>query len=172
MGLAATDPSSVNGPWWLGFAAGGVFAAAGLAVGVQETPVGVWVGPVAMGLVLLGFAAIGNWIAFGAGPRACGGGVSFLFFSGSRAVGELECRAAFGVGAVIIDGLLVTSALKGVAKLTGPGAWSGRLDRAADAVLFLALSPVLLLATLLAAAASFWSAVRERMGWGRGDGGA
>ena len=61
----------INGPPWLGFLAGGIFAIASLAM---------IAGPLAGGLfgilVLAGLAAIGNGIAFGAGECACSGSIS------------------------------------------------------------------------------------------------
>jgi len=154
--LALSDPSSVNGPWWLGASAGVIFVAAGLAVGTQGTEVGVWTSPVAV--IFLCFAAIGNWIAFGPGPRACTGGISFLFFSGSRGAGEMECRAAFGVGAVILDAALVTGLLTGLARLVGDDVWSKRLEKLGTGILGIALSPLILLAILL----SVFQTVKEK----------
>jgi hypothetical protein len=159
MWLSVKDPGSVNGPWWLGFVAGGLFAAAGLAVATQETPVGRWVGPLAVGLIFAGFAAIGNWIAFGPGPRACSGGVSFLFFQGSAAAGEMECRVAFGFGAVLLDAILVGGALTGLAKLSGSEAWTRRTESVTKGLLGVVLSPLILLALLL----SVFSALKEKL---------
>lgn len=160
MGMSAWDPGSVNGPWWLGFAAGAVFACGGLAVGTQGTPVERWVGPAAVGGILVGFAVLGNWIAFGPGPRACTGGVSILVFGASGSAGEVECRAAFGVGAVFINGLLLTFALQGAARAAGSGAAARRLEKAGEAILLLALSPLLFLAAALAVVATGWRALR------------
>ena len=157
--LALSDPSSVNGPWWLGAAAGAVFVAAGLTAGTQGTAVGVWVTPVAVTVIFVGFAAIGNWIAFGPGPRACTGGISFLFFSGSAGAGEMECRVAFGLGAVILDAGLVMGLLTGVARLIGSPVWSRRLEKVGTGILGVALSPLLLLAILL----SFFGVAKDKV---------
>jgi hypothetical protein len=157
--LATSDPGSVNGPWWLGAAAGAVFAAAGLVAGTQGTSLGKWVSPVAVTVIFLGFAAIGNWIAFGPGPRACSGGISFLFFSGSAAAGDMECRVAFGFGAVILDAALVMGLLTGLARLVGSPVWSRRLEKLGTGVLGVALSPLILLAVLL----SVFGAVKDKV---------
>ncbi|MCX7146713.1 MAG: hypothetical protein NT042_11045 [Sulfuritalea sp.] len=77
--LAAFDigplrQEDINGPPWLGFAAGGVFTAAGLAVmaGPRSS-----LATSLFGLLsLAGLAMLGNWIAFGAGERACSGSIS------------------------------------------------------------------------------------------------
>lgn len=149
MYMSVSRPEQVNGPWWLGFAAGWVFAAAGLSVAVQGTELQTWVGGLAVATILLGFAAIGNWIAFGPGPRGCSGGISTFFFSGTRSVGDLECRVAFGLGAVILDAALFMGAMAGLAKLVGSPRWAARLEKVGQGVLFAALSPLLLLAGAL-----------------------
>jgi len=149
MYMSVSHPEQVNGPWWLGFAAGWVFAAAGLAVAVQGTELQTWVGGLAVATLLLGFAAIGNWIAFGPGPRGCSGGISLLFFSGSRSAGEMECRVAFGLGAVILDAILFMGAMSGLARLVGSPRWAARLEKAGKGVFFFALLPLLLLAGAL-----------------------
>ena len=68
--LAAFDigplsQEDINGPPWLGFVAGGVFTAAGLAVmaGPRSSLAASLFGL----LSLAGLAMLGNWIAFGAG---------------------------------------------------------------------------------------------------------
>jgi hypothetical protein len=157
--LALSDPGSVNGPWWLGASAGAVFVAAGLAAGTQGTFMGVWVNPVAVTVVFLGLASIGNWIAFGAGPRACTGGISVLFFSASGDAGALECRVAFGIGAVILDAALVMGLLIGVARLVGNQVWSQRLEKLGTGILGVALAPLLLLAVLV----SFFGVVKDKV---------
>lgn len=165
--LAMSDPGSVNGPWWLGASAGAVFLAAGLAAGTQGTSMGVWTGPVAVTVIFVGFAAIGNWIAFGPGPRACTGGISMLFFSASGNAGEIECRVAFGIGAVILDAALVMGILTGAAKLVGSPVWSRRLEKVGKGVLGVALSPLFLLAILL----SVFRTVKEKVvAWRKGRG--
>jgi len=163
MGLSVQDPGQVNGPWWLGFAAGGVFAAAGLAVVVQGTPLQAWVGGVAVTAIFLGFAAIGNWIAFGPGPRACTGGISFLFFSGSSNAGEMECRVAFGIGAVILDAGIFMGVMAGLAKLIGSETWAARLKKVGEGVFFVALSPLLLLAGALLLVQNGGKALKARL---------
>ena len=163
MWLSVTDAGSVNGPWRLGFAAGGIFGAAGLSIATQGTPVGRWVGPVAVATIFLGFAVLGNWIAFGPGVRACSGGVSFLFFWTSRSVGDLECRVAFGIGAVIVNGALVMGALVGLGKLLGGEVWPERLKRAGESVFMVTLLPVLLPLLLFTIVTGFGREARDRV---------
>lgn len=61
----------INGPPWLAFVAGGLFFLAGVSILMGR------IGPLASStltvLMLAGFAAIGNWIAFGAGEEPSGG---------------------------------------------------------------------------------------------------
>ena len=51
--------------------------------------------------ILAGFTAVGAWIALGAGPQVCrasGPGVAV-------AAGDMQCRVAFGIGALISAGM-------------------------------------------------------------------
>jgi len=56
------------------------------------------------------FAAIFNWIAFGAGPVACDDGTTGLL-----------CRGPIGIGALMVDGALVWMLWMGIARLLGRG---------------------------------------------------
>lgn len=139
---------AIQGPAWLALVAGGVFVLGGLALllgraGRQDGPVA-WALGIAM---LLGFAAIGNWVAFGPGPRACSMEIEGMFGT-VRPTGELSCRIAFGIGAMMVNGCLIWIAGLGVAKLGGESGLSKALVRLGLAVLLLALAPVLLLPVL------------------------
>lgn len=102
--FSVTDPGSVNGPAWILAAVGCAFAAAGVAGAAQGSLPGHWVGPLALLVMVGGVASVVTWIAFGPGPRACGGGIGLPFVSFGRGVGETECRAAFGFAAFMLDG--------------------------------------------------------------------
>jgi len=64
----------------------------------------------APGLTL--FAVPFHWVAFGPGPRAFSGGVSLPFVTISRGTGELSGRIWFGIGAILIDLLIVGVSIK------------------------------------------------------------
>jgi len=135
--LRSTD---INGPPWLGLVAGGVFAAGGLAVLVGER-----VAPVRDLMtfsLLLGMAALGNWVAFGAGERVCTG-VSLAGIGLGGSLRGIACRILFAVGALAMIGIVV---VLGVAmlqtRLGGPPALA-RSKSAAEIFLFVCLAPVL-----------------------------
>ncbi|MEZ5613793.1 MAG: hypothetical protein R3E35_01105 [Rhodocyclaceae bacterium] len=178
--LAAFDVGPVrardiNGPPWLGLAAGGIFALAGIVVLVGEArhkPPLSWLVAAAGALILVAFAAIGNWIAFGPGPRACSAGIGTLLFSASRSAGEWECRIAFGIGAIALDGLCAGAALRGLGKLAGPGRLGGGFEKLGDGLVFLGLLPILLpllLFAIVKSAATAFAEYRRTGKWPRNE---
>ena len=111
--LIPTDPRKFEAPRWVVGAAGLVFAMAGIAMatarpehsapGARATlrtflPV--------LGIVG-GMAAIANWVAFGPGERHFSGGISIPFVSFAFRSSEWTGRAAFGIGAVMLDCIVV-----------------------------------------------------------------
>ncbi len=142
--LAAFDlgplrQADINGPPWLAFAAGGVFVAAGLAViaGPQRR----LLNALLVLLVLAGMAALGNWIAFGAGERVCAG--SFPLF-GMHELSGLGCRIPFGMGALIVNAVLALFAVTSLQRALGGPPRLARLRRFTESLLLLSLAPVLL----------------------------
>jgi hypothetical protein len=128
LGLARS-PSHINGPNWLGFAAGLVFFAAGLSVLVRawlrvpdkqanlpdDAPaIAVAIQWLAALTVVAALASIGTWIAFGAGTRQF---PMSLPVWGS--VAELIGRAAFGFGAIITWLMAALMAYAGAKKFFG-----------------------------------------------------
>ena len=61
---------------------------------------------------LVFFALPFHWIAFGPGPREFSGGLSFLFFSLRSRSGETAGRIAFGIGAALIDVIIIAFLVK------------------------------------------------------------
>lgn len=61
---------------------------------------------------LLLFAAPFHWIAFGRGPRAFSSTFSLPFLSVSRRASEMSGRVMFGLGALLIDAILVTAVIR------------------------------------------------------------
>ncbi len=147
--LAAFDvgplrQSDINGPPWLGIAAGGVFILGGIALLAGERG---RKGPLAYALFTLvmgAFAAIGNWIAFGPGPRECSIAITGFLFETASTANEIACRVGFGIGAGIIDGCILWMAGSALRKLIGPGFLPTLIERAGQAVLLIALAPILL----------------------------
>lgn len=151
--LAAFDigplqAADINGPPWLGLAAGSVFIAggmamlAGAAIPALQAILGV--------LALAGMAAIFNWIAFGAGERACSGAVGFLWLAADSAYAGLACRIPFGLGAAIIDAVLILGVVALLQQALGGAPQLARTIKAAQGLLLLALAPLLLLVLVLA----------------------
>jgi hypothetical protein len=145
--IGPLDHNDINGPAWLGFASGGVFIAAGLAVMVGQSA------PLANGvlaiLAIAGLAAIGNWIAFGAGERACSGGVSLSWFWSGAQLSDMACRIPFGLGAIVGDGFLLIASVTLLQKALGGPPRLAKLRRASEIVMLLALAPFLLILAII-----------------------
>ena len=147
----------MKAPRWVVFLAGSLFFIIGLwlllraIVGdVKASAFGT-----AIGLAMfLGFAAIGNWVAFGGGDRGdCSGGISALGFGFSQAVSELECRAAFGYGALLMDLILLWGLAWWLANRAFPGSKPARaLEKISQWGIGLLLLPLILIALALQAA--------------------
>ena len=170
--LAAFDigplqQKDINGPPWLAVVAGGIFVLGGISLLAGEKARHHPLSYVLVFAILAGLAAIGNWIAFGPGPRACGAALSTGFFTSSRAGGELECRIAFGVGALIMNGLLVWMLAAGLRKVMGPGPVLDRVEKVSEGILLLSLAPILLPMVIFLAGKSLFEAVRHRMATGQ-----
>lgn len=140
IGIASTR--DLHGPRWLGLVAGGVFVLAGFAV---------WAGEKAkffrnlMGvLIFICLAAIGNWIAFGVGERICTGGFGDTQPGEGFAMGGLACRIPFGIGAVIMDAVLIYGFVWALQKLAGGPPRLALLMKWAEWLVLLVLSPLLL----------------------------
>lgn len=152
--LAALDVGDFsrgqNAPDWVVGLAGFMFVLGGGAIWAKGTAAEKLVGNVAGTAILIGLAAIGNWIAFGVGERACSGGVSSWLFSSYRNAGEWECRAAFGVGAALLDGFLLLGCAKLLETIFGRRPWVVALEKLSWGVVLIALSPLLLVLIVLA----------------------
>lgn len=150
----------IHGPPWLGFVAGGIFAAAGLAViaGPQA--------PLASGLfgilALAGLAAIGNWIVFGAGKRVCSGSISLPWLWSASDLSGLACRIPFGLGALITDAFLCYMAVSLLQKVLGGPPRLARLLKAAEWLILASLAPFLLLLLAIALLSGAAGAVKTR----------
>src|SRR5258706_3814583 len=95
-----------------------VFASAGVLLAFPRAslkPRSVW-----GTLVIAGFAVISNWIAFGPGERHFSGSVGGAGIAVSGPVGDLTGRIAFGIGAVLLDAVLIFSLVKLVRLFAAP----------------------------------------------------
>lgn len=164
--LAAFDvgplhQKDINGPPWLGAAAGGVIVLAGLALVSGESERFKWIASLAVILILACFAAIGNWIAFGPGLRQCTSSFSGFFFASSRVTADLECRIAFGIAAAMLEGLLLWGIGAGLGKLLGPGLLPKLVEKLGQGIFLLALSPFLLILVVIVLSKGLAQALRE-----------
>ena len=138
------DSSAINGPPWLGFLAGGVFMAAGIAVMLGERLRNSALAYGLFALIIGAFAAIANWIAFGPGPRECAVAFAGLLFESGSWGNEIACRAGFGIGAILLDGFVLWMIARTLRDIAGPGALPNAIEKLGVAVLLLALAPIIL----------------------------
>ena len=123
------SPRSANTPAWIALVVGLVFSTAGLAVILRglagaddksgDLPAATprWLTAIYLLLGLAatcGLAAMGTWVAFGAGPR-------HFIMSGSigGSVGDTIGRIAFGIGAIIAWLIVAAMAYGGAKKIFG-----------------------------------------------------
>jgi hypothetical protein len=162
--------ADINGPPWVGFAAGAIFSSAGLALiaGPQAPLAGGLFGV----LALAGLAAIGNWVAFGPGPRACSGSISLSWLWGAADFSGLACRISFGLGALITDAFLCWMIVSLLQKALGGPPRLARLLKAAEWLIMASLVPILLPLLLFLVAGAALGAIRTRRttgAWSRNE---
>jgi Na+/citrate or Na+/malate symporter len=92
-----------------------------LAVAIGQGERRRWLGNIVGVLCAAALAAVGNWIPFGAGDRHCSSSVSAFLFASSRAAGNIECRAAFGIAAAMLDGIVLWMLGSALVRQFGPG---------------------------------------------------
>lgn len=156
-GAIEVDPSSVRAPYWLIGMLGGMFTLAGAWLATRGTPLESGLKLVVGPAILIGMLVALHWVAFGPGERQCTGSVSIPFLSTRTGVGDLECRTAFGLGAVFFDGIFASVALGHLAEHRLRGRPKRVAEVASKGVLLLVLLPLLpllLLAILLKAGAA------------------
>ncbi len=160
--LGPLGTADINGPAWLGLASGGVFVVGGLAVIVGPGR------PILNGLLafiaLIGLAALGNWIAFGAGERVCGG--SIMFWTRHDIAG-LGCRIPFGIGALITNAIVLLAGIVALQHVLGGPPKLAGLRKVAESLLLLTLAPVLLPMFLFLFGRIAFDALKSRLSTGR-----
>ena len=167
--LAAFDigplrAEDINGPPWLGLAAGGCFVAAGCAIiAGPQSPLPARLFGI---LATFGLVAIGNWVAFGLGERACSGGISLPFLGAGGSLSGLGCRIPFGIGALITDAFLVWLVVSTLQKSLGGPPRLARAVKAAEWLILASLLPILLPMLLFVLAAGAVDAIKARLATG------
>lgn len=167
--LAAFDvgplrQEDIDGPPWLAFVAGGVFACAGLAV--MAGPRSQLASGVCGTLALAGMAAVGNWIAFGAGERACSGGISLPGLWSESDFSGLGCRIPFGIAALMTDAFFCYVVVLMLQKALGGPPRLARLLKAAEWLIVASMAPVLLLLLAVALVGIGGGALKTRLSTG------
>lgn len=164
--LAAFDigplrQEDINGPPWLGFAAGGCFAAAGCAIiAGHQSPLAARLFGI---LSLVGLVLIGNWVAFGVGARACSGSIALPWAWAASDLSGLACRIPFAVGALITDAFLCWMIVSTLQKALGGPPRLARLLKAAEWLILASLLPILLPLALFLMAGAAFGALKTRL---------
>lgn len=160
LGVIPVDPSSVHAPMWVLLTAGGMFALVGVWIMAAGTVLGDGLNLVVGPAVLVGMLSMLHWVAFGPGVRQCSGGFSIPFLSGRGPVGDLECRIAFGYGAVLFDGILLSVALSALAKKRLDGTSHRIVEGLSKALLLIVLAPFLVVLGLVVGVKAAWGKLR------------
>ena len=109
--------STFEAPRWVVGFVGLSFLLAGAAVALARpgaAPGTIAANPYFGGAAGLVLVLILNWIAFGPGPRQFSGGIAIPFASWSGPSSEWSGRAAFGIGAMIADLIIVWLLIRSV----------------------------------------------------------
>lgn len=120
LGIIPASRSQAPAPLWIGGLAGLAFLLAGVAVATARpgaAPGSVMTNPVLGGAIFALMVVIANWVAFGPGERRVSGDLALPFIAVGGRMGEWTGRAAFGIGAVIMDLLVVWLVVRGVRRL-------------------------------------------------------
>jgi len=151
----------INGPAWLGLAAGGIFVAAGCIVLFGESAPAV---KKSLGLLIIfGLTAIVNWIAFGLGDRVCSGSFSLFGFFSESSYTDLACRIPFGIAALIMNGILFYSVIALLQEISGGPPQLAGLLKLAQWVVLISLAPILVPFLLVLIGRGALDAVRIRI---------
>ena len=119
-GLIPVDPSSVHAPGWVIVLCGVVFALDGVMEGMQGRGGDSLTEPFALVLMIC-FATVFSWVAFGPGERQFTGGESADGASVGGPVGSTAGRIAFGFGALLMWAIVAAIASKLIKRLRATG---------------------------------------------------
>ena len=156
LGVFAGSESRMNAPRWVVLVAASLFFIAGMYVlllSVVGEAMARGFGMVVGMATFLGLAAIVNWIAFGGGDRNdCSGGVSALGIGFSSSVPEIECRAGFGYGALLMDFIFLRGTAWWIAQRVPENRAVRVLEKVSEWAMGLLLLPLIALVVALTAA--------------------
>lgn len=127
-------------PDWLLLVAGATFICGGLAAMTQKKIAAL--SELFALAVLVGLATMANWIGFGAGPRNCTSSLSGFFW---REAGDLECRAAFGWGGLVLNAFIIMGVAAVFERDLGPRRWLIALRKLGEWLLVALFLPFILL---------------------------
>lgn len=129
--------ASLNVPVWVGVLASSIFILAGLALLTRKIE---WLSKLFGLSILVSFAVIGNWIAFGVGERTC----SVEIFAFGQDTSGLMCRIPFGYGAILLNGIMLFMTLSFLAKKLGNELVSKIIGKINNGILLITLFPFLI----------------------------
>ena len=158
--LQATD---INGPDWLGLAAGCTFIFAGLAVIAKGT----WLENLFAILCMFTLASVGNWIGFGEGERICTASTILLGVGNIAPSSDLMCRIPFAYGAIVADAILIYFIIVLILPLTTHPEKYTKLRKFGEGLILFSLSPLLIVLLLTLLVRGLLSAFKIRMKTGR-----
>jgi hypothetical protein len=162
------DPGDRGAPRWVVATSGSLFVLAGGALGARGSSA-VWARAASAMLgpaIVLGMAAILNWVAFGPGPRGCTSTLSAFWYAASRRAPDLECRSAFGLGALMLDAIVVLILAQALTRWRGSSGLGAQLERLGTATLLVSLSPLIALLVVTSLVRAGWHAL-TRTTWFR-----
>lgn len=136
-------------PMWVPTVAGALFALAGVTLWLEGTSHATAVGAFGGPLIVFGLATIASWVAFGPGERHCTATISFPFWFSRRPAGDLECRVAFGFGAIMSWAICLVFVAGSFIMAFGQRPSLNAFQSATQWLLIIVLSPLLMLAALL-----------------------
>jgi len=99
--MMITGPEGANVPLWVAYAAGSTFVFAGISITAHTLGL-TWLNAIANVVIIAGLTAPGFWIMLDPAPKACSGSFGFSGLSVGGLAPDLQCRAVFGAGAIIV----------------------------------------------------------------------
>lgn len=118
-GWIPVDPSSVHAPGWVIVLAGLVFALGGVMCYTQN--LGEDTNNALVLVLMIAFASVFSWVAFGPGEREFSGGGSAGGIGVTGRVGEGAGRIAFGFGSVLMWAIVLAIATRLLRRLRAAG---------------------------------------------------
>ncbi len=118
LGFIPVAPQDIHAPRWIVGAAGVTFIAGGIAPFSAQWGPSSKLSQIIGAAVVLPLTLVANWAAFGPGERQFSGGLTLGIVAVSQQSSELSGRIAFGIGAVLLDVLIVAIVVRGLRSKT------------------------------------------------------